>query len=151
MLEKDITLPRCNPVPEIRRGQISDLEAIAGIQAASPQASQWPPHQYLEYEVWVAGLSGRVEGFLVARTLAPGESEILNLAVSPRCRRLGLARALCEAWLRDFHGAAYLEVRESNEGAIKFYKSLGFKELTVRPQYYGSPSETGIVMKFHSC
>ena len=135
----------------MRAGGIQDLEAVADIQSASPEAAQWPPNQYLHYDFRVAFCSEQVAGFLVGRTLAPGESEVLNLAVAPEFRRQGVARALWQAWLGDLEGAVYLEVRASNETARKFYKSVGFKELIVRPQYYTSPSEPGIVMKFHSC
>ena len=92
-----------------------------------------------------------VAGFVVARTLVPGESEILNLAVAPEFRRQGVARALIEAWLRDFPGTVFLEVRASNKTAQKAYKFLGFQEVIARPGYYDSGSESGIVMKFHSC
>ena len=90
-------------------------------------------------------------GFLVARTLAADEREILNLAVAPDFRRKGVARALLDSALQGFRGGVFLEVRESNGVAQEFYKSLGFKELSKRTGYYDSPPETAIVMKFHSC
>ena len=135
----------------MRRGEASDLAAISAIQAASPEAAQWPPAEYLGYDLRVAVTGSRVVGFLVTRTLAPGECEILNLAVAPECRRQGVARALVEAWMRTVRGDIFLEVRASNEAAQKFYKSLGFQQFIVRPEYYSSPPETGIVMNFHSC
>ena len=135
----------------MRRGERRDLEAIATIQAASPQAAQWPPADYLQYDVWVATAGSALLGFLVTRTLAPGESEILNLAVAPEWRRRGVARALVGAWMQTVQGDIFLEVRASNEAAQKFYTSLGFRELLARPEYYHSPPETGIVMNFHSC
>ena len=92
-----------------------------------------------------------VAGFLVLRRVAADEGEILNLAVSPDFRRLGVARRLMETALKNYSGAFFLEVRESNEGAQKFYKSLGFQEVSRRPAYYESPPESAIVMKFHSC
>ena len=135
----------------MRRGESSDLEAISAIQSASPEAAQWMPADYLQKDLRVATLEGTVVGFLVTRTLAPGESEILNLAVAPEHRRHGVARALVETWMRTVPGDIFLEVRASNEAAQKFYKSLGFRESIVRPEYYSSPLETGIVMNFHSC
>jgi [ribosomal protein S18]-alanine N-acetyltransferase len=135
----------------VRRGGPSDLTAIGAIQQASPEAAQWNPTDYLEHHLWVADREGRVAGFLVARTLAPGECEILNVAVAPQGRRQGIAHALFAALLRDFHGTICLEVRRSNEMARNVYKSLGFEELAVRPGYYQDPPEPAIVMKFHSC
>jgi len=135
----------------VRRGGPRDLSAIGGIQHASPEAAQWNPAEYLEHHLWVAEREGQVAGFLVARTPAPGECEILTVAVAPRYRRQGIARTLFAALLSDFRGTIYLEVRPSNEIARKFYKSLGFDELTIRAAYYQSPPEPAIVMKFHSC
>ncbi len=135
----------------VRPGVISDLEAIAAIQSASREAAHWDPRDYFQYDLRVAVVDGHVAGFLVGRTLAAGESEILNLAVAPERRRRGVARSLVKGWLTGINGDVFLEVRASNEAAQKFYKSLGFQVVTVRPEYYSSPVETAIVMKFHSC
>jgi len=135
----------------IRRGGADDLDAVAGIQQASPGAAGWRVADYLEQDFRVAMEGNRIVGFLVARTLAADEREILNLAVAPDFRRKGVARALLDSAFEGFRGGVFLEVRESNEVARKFYKSLGFKELSKRAGYYDSPPETAIVMKFHSC
>ena len=135
----------------IRRGGAGDLDAVAVIQEASPGAARWKVADYLEQDFRVAIEGNRVVGFLVARTLAADEQEILNLAVAPDSRRKGVARALLASAFEGFLGAVFLEVRESNEVAQQFYKSLGFKELSKRAGYYGSPPESAIVMKFHSC
>ncbi|PWU03320.1 MAG: ribosomal-protein-alanine N-acetyltransferase [Terriglobia bacterium] len=135
----------------VRPGQRADLDAIRAIQYASPEAAQWDPEEYFGYQVWVGETAEAVCGFLVVRTPVAGESEILNLAVSPECRRQGIARALLHSCLDQFQGAVYLEVRASNQAARNLYKSVGFQELTVRTGYYSDPPEDGIVMKFHSC
>jgi ribosomal-protein-alanine acetyltransferase len=138
-------------MPAIRRGVEEDLDAIAKIQSASPEAAHWNVTDYLGYGLWVAIAADRVAGFLVSRPLAPGEGELLNLAVDRRSRRGGVGRALLRAFLAEFPGGAYLEVRESNAAALNLYKSMGFQEVSKRPEYYESPSEAAIVMKFHSC
>jgi ribosomal-protein-alanine N-acetyltransferase len=135
----------------IRRGGADDLDAVAAIQQASPGAARWNFADYLNREFLVALEGDRVVGFLVARTVAADEREILNLAVAPDCRRKGVARALLDCALQSFRGSVFLEVRESNRVAQEFYKSLGFKEFSRRKGYYESPPETAIVMKFHSC
>ena len=135
----------------VRAGGVADLDAIAAIQSASPEAAQWDPGDYLQYDLQVALVNREIAGFLVSRTPAAGESEILNLAVAPEHRRRGVARGLVEAWLRGVKGDVFLEVRASNEAAQKFYKSLGFQVVSVRSEYYSSPVETAIVMNFHSC
>lgn len=135
----------------VRRGEPADLNAISAIQSASPEAAQWAATDYLQYDLQVASSANQVVGFLVTRTLGVGESEILNLAVAPEHRRQGVARVLVRTWMSGTVGDIFLEVRASNVGAQEFYKSLGFQELVVRPEYYSFPRETGIVMKFHSC
>ena len=135
---------------EIRPGGEADLAAIARIQAASPEASQWDVLEYLKYDLTVAVCNGRIAGFAVARRLAEGESELLNLAVDPEFRRRGVGRCLVAQLTASHPGVLWLEVRESNTGARKLYKSLGFLDVSRRPGYYPGSSETAIVMNVHS-
>ena len=133
----------------VRAATAEDLEAIVAIQAFSPQASQWEPGMYLSYECLVAA-DPHVLGFLVARQTAPGEREILNLAVDPSERRRGVARALLQAELRRGKNQWFLEVRESNSHAIRLYESAGFRVAGRRESYYRDPAEPAIVMQFVS-
>jgi ribosomal protein S18 acetylase RimI-like enzyme len=135
----------------IRPGGPADLAAVAAIQAASPLASQWKVEEYLGRPFFVATVDEEVAGFLIGQRLAEGESEILNVAVGPKFRRTGVGRRLVEAWLHHAPGDVYLEVRESNHEARKFYEVLGFEAVGVRPSYYEAPIEPAIVLKFHSC
>ncbi len=135
----------------VRRGSEEDLAAVAGIQAASPEAAQWNPRDYLQYDFAVALCEDRVAGFIVARQLAEGESEILNLAVDPAWRRCGIGRQLVAEIRLRHPGMLFLEVRESNLEARRFYESIQFQLVNIRPQYYDNPREGAIVMKFHSC
>jgi ribosomal-protein-alanine N-acetyltransferase len=143
------TLPRCSAV--IRRGGPPDLAEVALIQTASPEAAQWNAADYLQYDFRVSVCRIRVAGFLVSRALTEGETELLNLAVAPEFRRRGVARMLVESLLAESPGVVYLEVRESNWAARKFYNRMGFQEVSSRLGYYQAPPEAAIVMKFHSC
>jgi ribosomal protein S18 acetylase RimI-like enzyme len=136
----------------VREMRADDLAGVARIQAASPEASQWDPPGYLVYNGTVAVVEGAVAGFLVTRPTAPGEREILNLAVDPAHRRRGIAMRLMEAELdRASAGEAwFLEVRDSNQGARELYRSLGFQVSGRRAGYYQDPPEAGIVMRFLS-
>ena len=138
-------------MPVIRPGGPADLPEVAAIQATSAQAAHWNAADYLQQDFRVAILENRLAGFLVSRQVAVGELEILNLVVAPEFRRQGIGRALIQALLTFAPGDFYLEVRESNQPARNLYKSMGFKEVNVRLQYYQSPPEAAIVMKFHSC
>jgi ribosomal-protein-alanine N-acetyltransferase len=128
----------------------SDLAAVAEIQTACPEAAHWNVRDYLAHHFLVAVCGGRVAGFAVARRLTEGETELLNLAVHPAFRRRGAGRRLFAAITSGYAGALWLEVRESNAGARKFYKSLGLTESGRRPEYYRGSGEAAIVMNFHS-
>jgi ribosomal-protein-alanine N-acetyltransferase len=138
-------------IPTIRPGGAADLDAIAAIQNASPEAAGWDVRDYLQYDLRVALSGKQILGFLVCRAVDAMECEILNLAVSPDFRRQSIGRALVKSLLATFPGTVYLEVRASNKAAIDLYKSLDFQAISTRPEYYSSPPEAAIVMKFHSC
>lgn len=134
----------------IRAAGERDLAAILEIQAAAPEASQWAPLDYLQYECMAAEQEGLVVGFLAARPLAEGEWEILNLAVAPAHRKRGIARRLLNDLLERHVGEFFLEVRQSNLAARRLYSQAGFKMITQRLQYYSNPVEPAIVMKLYS-
>jgi ribosomal-protein-alanine N-acetyltransferase len=133
--------------------QPRDLPAVARLQAACPEASQWDPRDYLAYRAFVAEEQGRLAGFAVARYLPPDEIEILNIAVDPAARRRGLGRILLATLLALPGRNLYLEVRASNSAARALYASAGFVESGVRKGYYPGalqpprPPEDAIVMK----
>lgn len=78
------------------------------------------------------------------------ESELLYLYVSPEARGRGLAKQLMMAYFHDTGQrsteAYFLEVRESNRGAIALYETLEYKEIDRRKSYY-KDGETAIIMK----
>lgn len=79
------------------------------------------------------------------------EAELANLAVVPSCRRRGLGDTLL-AWLLQCavsRGArsVFLEVRASNEAALRLYKKQGFIPISIRKAYYRGPTEDAVVMK----
>ena len=124
---------------------------VAAIQHASPEIPQWPVGDYLAFDFLVAESDGRVTGFLVARAVVEGESELLNLAVAPADRRRSIARGLIHELFVLRKGAIFLEVRESNRAARSLYDSMGFQEIYIRPKYYDKPRESAIVMQYYSC
>lgn len=140
------------PNLEIRRIAPEDLGAIAAIQAASRESADWPPAAYLDYETWIAIRlpDGAPAGFLAMRTVAPEEHELLNLAVAPELRRIGIASELLRHAMRQAPGLWFLEVRESNLAAQNLYKSFGFNISGKRKRYYREPDEDAIVLSHRS-
>jgi ribosomal protein S18 acetylase RimI-like enzyme len=135
---------------QMRRAEAADLIQITAIQNTAPEASQWLPPDYLTFDCQVATWEGQIAGFVVSRSVGPGEREILNVAVRPDLRRLAIATELLRAELARSPGAHFLEVRESNTAARRLYERLGFEEVGTRPGYYENPIETGIVMRIFS-
>jgi ribosomal-protein-alanine N-acetyltransferase len=134
----------------LRPATPADLASISAIQQASPEASQWDPASYLAHACTVAEIGGTVAGFLVSRETTPGEHEILNLAVDPALRRLGVARGLLNHHVASGLGRWFLEVRASSTAAIRLYESVGFRRSGRRENYYSNPSEPAIVMQWDS-
>ena len=94
--------------------------------------------------------AGDVIGYLVARHAAD-EGEILNVGVAPRHRRRGAGRSLVREGIARLArlGArqVFLEVRESNAGALALYRGFGFSEVARRTNYYRHPVEDAIILK----
>jgi ribosomal-protein-alanine N-acetyltransferase len=90
-----------------------------------------------------------VTGFVVY-WLVHDELHILNIATAVEERRRGVARALMQETVARGRKAgavlATLEVRRSNAGAIALYRSLGYRQVGVRLNYYADEGEDAIVM-----
>jgi ribosomal-protein-alanine N-acetyltransferase len=134
----------------VRGATSADLPAIAAIQEAAPEAARWNPEEYLQHLCLVADKNGEVVGFVAARWTAPGEAEILNLAVAPAHRRRRVARKMLETLYAGRQATWFLEVRESNRAAIALYTAEGFTPCGRRENYYRQPAEAAIVMRFVS-
>lgn len=122
----------------------------------------WSIPALLERTTRVACVDEKVVGFVVLQDVFTGgeepvyitaaqagevrEREILDLAVLPAYRRLGVARALLASEMQR-PGIYYLQVRQSNAGAMRLYESLGFVEIARCEHFYNSPDETAVVMK----
>lgn len=78
------------------------------------------------------------------------DGEIARIAVIPEKRRQGVgARLLLELEnLCELNGITklLLDVRESNAGAVSFYKDYGFTEDGIRRKFYSDPVEDAVLM-----
>lgn len=73
--------------------------------------------------------------------------EILAIATVEEYRNKGIAQELLDKIkTKDI----FLEVRESNEKAINFYKKNNFKQISIRKGYYSDPTEDAIIMKMEA-
>jgi [ribosomal protein S18]-alanine N-acetyltransferase len=95
-------------------------------------------------------------GFVVGRIILGGEietrrdAEIYNIAVAEQYQQKGCGQQLFDAFVvicREKQAAnIWLEVRESNQKAIKFYEKNGFERVQTRPSFYSNPREHALVM-----
>jgi [ribosomal protein S18]-alanine N-acetyltransferase len=140
----------------VRRFEPRDSNAVRDIFKQSPQAGALTKDSYERLPDW-AGLlalvserAGEVTGFLIGREAA-NEAEVLNLAVMPKYRRQGDGGALVSTALEEMRSrgvhSVFLEVRESDLGAIAFYESFGFSKIGRRKIYYRDPEEAAITME----
>ena len=86
-------------------------------------------------------------GYAVFHLLGP-DSELLSIAVNSARQRTGIGKTLLEAGLGklDFISGdkMFLEVREGNDKARRFYERNGFTEYSRRDRYY-SDGENAIL------
>jgi len=85
--------------------------------------------------------------------ISPEEAHILTLGVGVDWQKQGLGRMMIE-YFSDYARlnnakSMLLDVRESNENAIKLYKKIGFEHIAIRKDYYPAMygRENAFVMK----
>jgi [ribosomal protein S18]-alanine N-acetyltransferase len=90
-----------------------------------------------------------ISGFL-CRWLIADECHVLNIAVHPDSRRLGIGTVLLSEAISEAKasgaGVVTLEVRRSNLAARQLYRKFEFEERRLRRHYYG-PGEDAIIME----
>lgn len=143
------------PSLQIRRMTLEDVPVVRDILQQAPEAADWSVasiRTLLEGSQTLALVSIRAEQIsgCIFGARIDNQAEILNLAVLPIHRRKGdgsnLVRALIAEW--ELHSAPriFLEVRESNAGAIKLYEGIGFQQAGRRKKYYSAPEEDALVL-----
>lgn len=110
-------------------------EAWTAVQIAS-QLREGHAWLDLGYEDW------RLQAFALSRFVDRTTVELLLCAVHHGARRRGFGREMLIAQTGSARerGAQqiFLEVRETNAGAIALYEGFGFREIGRRPRYYRS-------------
>ena len=97
----------------------------------------------------IAEGDGAVCGYVGSQTVLD-ETDMMNIAVHPDCRRKGIAAALITELVSRLKARGSrvlrLEVRESNFSAIALYEALGFTQLGLRKNYYRNPKENALIL-----
>jgi ribosomal-protein-alanine N-acetyltransferase len=143
---------------ELRQLGLADLRAIEEIERRS-YPTPWSrsmfagelakPSSICLGAFEAEGEDGELCGYLVVSRYVDAW-HVMNLAVDPEFRRRGTASLLLDQLfeLTDSGGARgyTLEVRVSNEGAIRLYEGAGFRSRGIRRGYYTDNREDALIM-----
>lgn len=141
---------------QIHKSKESELQAIAMLEAACFHDS-WPLEQVV-YEwkenptanLYSAVIDDEVVGY-IDFFITFDSASIARICVANEYRRNGIAKALIDKMVEvckkqeEPVDNITLEVRESNEAAIKLYEKNGFEYITRKKMYY-SDGEDAIYM-----
>jgi [ribosomal protein S18]-alanine N-acetyltransferase len=137
---------------EIRRLVYSDLPSVLAIERRS-FPTPWSLAMFVLELSKPSGIclaatdEGRLVGYLVCSRYAD-VWHLMNVAVAPERRRGGIAKSLLNELLGQAGSDARytLEVRTSNDVAIRMYERFGFRPAGRRPRYYHDNGEDALIM-----
>lgn len=131
-----------------------DIPEIAQIEKkcfSEPWSEQLIRGSYLRKDHYfiVAKKNNKILGY-AGMYFAFSEAYMLNIAVKSEFRGLGIGYQLlgnlfsfCNKNNLEFLS---LEVRSSNDGAIRLYKNMGFSQVGRRKNFYKKPNEDALIM-----
>ncbi|MBK9216032.1 MAG: ribosomal protein S18-alanine N-acetyltransferase [Chloracidobacterium sp.] len=147
-------------VRRVDSSHIADLIRIAEETNLSP----WTAQSYLDeiknpdaVLLHLEADDNRTVGFVVGRIILGGmieaqtDAEIYNIAVIRPLQGRGLGQLLLDSFLDASRQRSatnvWLEVRESNAAAIRFYQRNGFERMQTRNNFYSEPRENALLMR----
>jgi len=141
---------------ELRKLELRDLSEIETIERTS-YPTPWSRSMFASELAKPTSLSlgafdpetKELVGYLIISRYVDAW-HVMNLAVAETHRRRGIARTLLDRLFQetanDERRGYTLEVRVTNEGAIKLYEGLGFHARGVRRGYYTDNREDAVIM-----
>jgi ribosomal-protein-alanine N-acetyltransferase len=141
---------------EFRKLKLRDLGAIEDIERAS-YPTPWSRSMFAGELAKPSSIclgaidveDDRLVGYLIISRYVDAW-HVMNLAVAHDYRRHGIAtrlmQRLFELTASDGRRGYTLEVRVSNEAAIKLYEALGFRARGIRRGYYTDNREDALIM-----
>jgi ribosomal-protein-alanine N-acetyltransferase len=139
---------------EIRRLELADLNAIESIEQRAYR-TPWSRSMFASElakptSICLGAFEGsELVGYIVNSRYVDAW-HVMNVAVDPDRQRRGIATALLEHLFdltREDERRGYtLEVRVSNEDAIRLYEKLGFESRGLRRGYYTDNREDALIM-----
>lgn len=141
---------------EIREMQFDDLESVMEIENAN-FSKPWTETGFFTFLIrddtlfLVAAEDDHILGYC-GIVMVQEEGDITNVSVAKNVQNMGIGQRLMEELLMRTKEKGiqkiFLEVRESNQQAIHVYEKIGFKQISIRKNYYESPVENGLVMLY---
>jgi ribosomal-protein-alanine N-acetyltransferase len=140
---------------DVRGLHVHDLDAVDAIERAS-YPTPWSRAMFAaelqkpsSISLGAFGDSGGLVGYAIVSRYVDAW-HVMNVAVAPDFRRRGIAQSLLERVFEvtasDQRRGYTLEVRVSNEDAIRLYQRLGFEPRGVRRGYYTDNREDALIM-----
>ena len=141
---------------EFRKLKLRDLNSIEEIERAS-YPTPWSRSMFAgelakPSSICLGAIEAETEelvGYLIISRYVDAW-HVMNIAVADEYRRRGVATRLMERLFEitssDGARGYTLEVRVSNEAAIKLYEGLGFRPRGVRRGYYTDNREDALIM-----
>lgn len=130
----------------VRKMTIEDLPQVLAIQKELA-FQNWSEEDFLpeikaSYAfsiVYTDDTDDKILGYAVFHLLE-SDSELLSIATTSKAQRKGIGATLLDAGLQklnfDNGDRCFLEVREGNVKAKRFYEQHGFKQYGIRKEYY---------------
>jgi ribosomal-protein-alanine N-acetyltransferase len=133
------------PIPQLhyRRMRMADLAEVAHLEKGL-YAFPWSLGNFRDsltagYDCWTVTHGEAVIGYAVLM-VALDEAHLLNFAVASEWQNQGIGRGFLAHMIEVARLAGcqivYLEVRPSNLAARHLYKTAGFQQIAIRPEYY---------------
>jgi len=139
----------------IKRATIQDLQDIEKIEMSLEHkilssTTLFSTLNENTYYYFVAKINNIVIGYICAELLVD-HFDLIAIAVDNNFRRQNIAthlinKLLClctELKITDI----FLEVRQNNLSAIKFYENVGFEKISTRKNYYTDTNEDAYIYK----
>ena len=132
-----------------------DLPVVLAIEKAAYLKDSWTINQFKEElaaaansRKYLVAIDGEIVGYGGA-AIAGDVVDIHTLTVRDDYRRRGIGQELLrqlEEWSKD-RGIArvMLEVAVSNHAAIQLYQRAGYREIKIRPNYYGAGQDAYVM------
>lgn len=127
--------------------ELSDCVHMAELEASNFQGDAWCEESLVsdiknDSRLWLkAAVQGELAGY-VGASYSGDTADILKICVSENFRRKGIATSLLHHMFESLRNLGVsnviLEVRASNTPAIRFYESIGFKQVCERKNFYSN-------------